>query len=494
MIINGFQNPICGRILEKAFLLFPVRYCLYICQPEEYIPSFTAVEREFHHIDLKRDEDHVDWDALRPLDGDLIEKMRECEAVFLTMMTRYEKRQIISYQERKRRYLRQLRYWNHVLEERSIGLFLANNIPHEGCDYIIYALCKLKNIPTLFFYQDPIKDRLLLLKDWEDPIPGLRKRVEKLKREHALSERPVELSSTFEKHYTLQTQMAKGQGTVPWYMHRPMPPSVRRWHDVVLPMLLRDLPNFMRHAGFFLTRPFTQNFWSRIMYNWRKSDRERTMFNFYDAHTVIPDLSRQYLYVPLHMQPECSTCPMAGAFNDQLLIVQMLSTLLPPGILLYVKEHPVQRDVAKGRDIAFYKDLVAVSQVRLVPQNYNTFHLLAHCIAVATATGEAGFEALFREKPVFMFGHRFYQYAPGVFPIHTVEECKEALHAILERGMKPLLPDVRIFLKALEEVCITGCIDTTYQKMTVLSEEENVHSVSCALTERLQRILPSPVP
>ena len=48
--------------------------------------------------------------------------------------------------------------------------------------------------------------------------------------------------------------------------------------------------------------------------------------------------------------------------------------------------------------------------VRFMPRGFNSFRLQEHAEAIATVAGTAGFEALFREKPVIMFGHWFYQY------------------------------------------------------------------------------------
>lgn len=55
-----------------------------------------------------------------------------------------------------------------------------------------------------------------------------------------------------------------------------------------------------------------------------------------------PKEGEKFIYVPLHMQPELTTCPLGGQFADQLLMVRMLSAHLPKGYRLYVKEHPDQ--------------------------------------------------------------------------------------------------------------------------------------------------------
>jgi capsule polysaccharide export protein KpsC/LpsZ len=149
------------------------------------------------------------------------------------------------------------------------------------------------------------------------------------------------------------------------------------------------------------------------------------------------------------MQPEASTCPKAGAFTDQERIIELLAFHLPAQVKLYVKEHPNQGELL--RNCAFYQRLLDIPQVQFVPKNFSTFTLIENAKAIATCTGTAGFESLFRAKPVLMFGHRFYQYARGVYCIHSSQDCKEALKKILENGEVPTIRDARLFLKSVQD-------------------------------------------
>ena len=53
-------------------------------------------------------------------------------------------------------------------------------------------------------------------------------------------------------------------------------------------------------------------------------------------------LVQPFVYVPLHLQPERSTNPLGGVFDEQYLMVGMISSELPSGWRIYVKEHPSQ--------------------------------------------------------------------------------------------------------------------------------------------------------
>ncbi|MDP7477526.1 MAG: hypothetical protein QF442_03700, partial [Candidatus Peribacteraceae bacterium] len=88
----------------------------------------------------------------------------------------------------------------------------------------------------------------------------------------------------------------------------------------------------------------------------------------------------------------------------------MLAACIPEGVQIYVKEHPNQGELL--RDVEFYETLNATASVTLVPRSTNTFDLSENAVAIATATGNAGLEGLFKGRPVLLFGHRYYQYAP----------------------------------------------------------------------------------
>lgn len=208
------------------------------------------------------------------------------------------------------------------------------------------------------------------------------------------------------------------------------------------------------------------------------------MFKFYEEHAYEPDLSQKYIYLPLHYQPEATTSPLAGVFVNQLLIVQLLAYAIPEDFFIYVKEHPMQTGFY--RSIEFYKSLLNIPKVKLVPRNYNSFRLIENCVAVATATGTAGWEALFRKKPVLMFGHHFYQHAYGVFQISSLEDCQTAINQIINKEVKPELEHIEMFLKALEKIAILGYTMEEYREVSGISEEENIENLSKALISKIR--------
>jgi len=240
----------------------------------------------------------------------------------------------------------------------------------------------------------------------------------------------------------------------------------------------------LRNYMIYLKYKFTRKNLKYLKEIKRRSKKDKKLFKYYENLTIEPDLSKNYIYIPLHYQPEATTSPLAGIFAYQQLLVQMLSYLLPDNYYLYVKEHP--GSTALFRDKKFYEE-ISLSNVQLISRSFNTYKLIENSIAVATCTGRAGWEALFRGKPVLLFGTIYYQYANGVFRIRNLEDCRNALNKILNKNVKPTLKDMKIFLKALELTSIEGYNWLFFESS--LSEDQNIENLSKAIIDRIRLIL-----
>lgn len=121
---------------------------------------------------------------------------------------------------------------------------------------------------------------------------------------------------------------------------------------------------------------------------------------------------KAYIYYPLHNDPGRTTQPEAGIYQNQLLNIQLISSSLPEGYKLLVKEHPRQFDnidvMDEFRPPSFYSTIINLDNVVLVDHRTEVQSLLKHCSAVFTATGTTGWEALKLGIPVILAGRPWY--------------------------------------------------------------------------------------
>ncbi len=423
----------------------------------------------------------VDWQELTPVDEVLIEQMRACESTFMEAVSRLEWKKTVSYAVRKRWYLRHLRFWNDYLTRHKINLYLSAWIPHEIPDIIIDALCKLRGIPVVYFGLSSIRDTSFIEHDWEESAVQLGERYEQLlaRTDPATDPLSISLAERFDLRYRA---LANPGGEVPAIEQQEV--DAPYWRSVRRLLAGNPLTGLTR--AFTYATPLGMG---RALQAWQRRRRAAQGQAFYNAHATEPDLERDYVYMPLNFQPEATTVPQAGGYADLVLTAELLHTTLPSKVLIYVKEHPRPSGPEK-RTVDFYRDFAAIPRVQFVPRSFNTFVLREHCRAIATTAGTAGFEGPFRGKPVLLFGHCFYQYAPGTYRIHSLDDCRRAVREIFDEGKMPTLLQCRLFLKAIEETCVHGVLDPFCFNVSHLSQEENAWNCSRAILDELRAIFP----
>ena len=130
-----------------------------------------------------------------------------------------------------------------------------------------------------------------------------------------------------------------------------------------------------------------------------------------------PDLSKKYVYYPLHYQPEATTCVCAEKYEKQLFFIDSLAKSIPADTVLYVKEHYA---LLGHRDLSFYSELKKYPNVVLISPFVSSRKLIENSECVVTLAGTVGYEAMLLRKPVILAGETVYDNAPGVIKINDI--------------------------------------------------------------------------
>lgn len=141
--------------------------------------------------------------------------------------------------------------------------------------------------------------------------------------------------------------------------------------------------------------------------DWRR-DRARLQFH------QLAELGAPYVYFPMHYQPEANNEVYGGVWHNQADVVETLHEALPPGWLLVLKEHTIQRHAR--RSPAFHARIASLPKVRWVAEDTPGSELLARCALPVTITGTVGWEALCAGRSCVHFGDPWYAGLPGVIP------------------------------------------------------------------------------
>lgn len=152
---------------------------------------------------------------------------------------------------------------------------------------------------------------------------------------------------------------------------------------------------------------------------------------FYIKKTLkIISENQNFGFFALHSEPEIALQLNGRVFLNQIELVRNISLALPINYKLLIKEHPRSYGL---RDINFYKDLISIPNVELVDFNFSVSELIESSKIVFNVSGNTGFEALIRKKPVIVFGIHDLSLFPNtmVRTVHNIYELPKNINSIL---------------------------------------------------------------
>lgn len=409
----------------------------------------------------------IDISKFDPAGEHLIRSLRDVESLILIMMNK--RFDWLYTDERRHLYFDMLRYWYGVLKHYKPDLIIFRTVPHAAFDYLVYELARILNIRTIMFWNSFLPDRLFVYNDFRLGDEVLRQKIEENKNKNFSLE---DLSEVTRAYYTLQTE--KGRDPTPVYT------KADKKNFSLLNMLLIKIKIVMKSF-------FDLSIFEKTVLAMFKLFKQNIKDEYESVESEI-FFDKPFVYLPLHFQPECTSCPLGEMFADQILMVEIISASLPEGWLLYVKEHPIQwfprgLNFFSSRYRGYYKKIAALSNVRLVPLKTDTYDLINKSQAVATISGVAGIEALMRLKPVMIFGYPWYRDAPGVLKVNDTDSCREAFQKIVS-DFKPTTQETINFLKSVDEAAIYGYIDSFGKAGSEISEQENLKHIIEAINAR----------
>lgn len=158
-----------------------------------------------------------------------------------------------------------------------------------------------------------------------------------------------------------------------------------------------------------------------------------------------PDLSAEYIYLPLHMTPEVTDLYYGRDYTHHAAFVTQLSKRIPSECRIYVKEHV---NMLGMRPLHFYQELNRLYNVTVIHPGVSSISLIKSSKAVLTVTGTAGWEAYLLGKPAIVLGDVFYNFLPGVLHANLyAPDFTEKLRQYLD-GFTPNMEERRAAARA----------------------------------------------
>lgn len=407
--------------------------------------AFFSQRRDIE-TEIIEDKFELDFNLqdMEPIPPWLDEKIRPYFPMILQNFTR----ETFYYRSPVYEYMNIAQMWAHyfytILVRNRIDLVIFSDIPHGGFILTTYFVAKALNIPTLILIPSGILGNFgycFSLADYES----------------------FQNSPTYRRLPQDFMKVEKGYKKDLYYMKGKYAPKHLR--------SLGDRLKILRAPGAFLQERknvFKRSLQKYSSFNEFLSKRifvkiadfvEKKQYQKgvkrYTEKSVDFDLN--YVYFPLHLQPEMTTDTLGGIYSDQLLALEKLRAMLPADWMIYVKENPKQTKFM--RQDYFFKRLKLISNVKYVDRSIDTYRLMSRARFVSTITGTAGWEAISGGKNVLIFGSTWYEVFPGVFKYHANLNLEEILsyeidHDELEQAVNRYLEKITegIFLDIDKEV------------------------------------------
>ena len=371
-----------------------------------------------------------------------------------------------SYESHYTIYMRNLFFWNNLLETEQITHVFLTCLPHEGYDSIIYHLCKQKGILIRMFYNSTLPHRFYVLSDYMNPSENLEDYYKSLLEKYNEKE-DVSLNEEEEELYNKWS--SKDPETMkPWYMRED--PLKRRfslrfgctnvfeawWH--VLGRIYIKYNYKMCKAFLFDCVKNTPQFMKTGIETFRKWRYARPVWKrtlelnrFYESIAELPVEGERYIYFAMHYQPEASSNPLGGReYSDQIFAINLLARSVPEDMKVYVKVHPEQ--LAPLRSKEYYRDIKRIPNVRILKLSCSTYELIKKAFAVSSLTGTACWEAQFFGIPAILFGYSHKNLAPISYHVRTFEDCCNAIDDIINKKKQTTDRELKVLIKAMYEL------------------------------------------
>jgi hypothetical protein len=207
------------------------------------------------------------------------------------------------------------------------------------------------------------------------------------------------------------------------YIERDRPTLAHR-RATITPAKLRD---FARHVAVRATAERDNEYLrpSRFVANFAKQ-RARARLSR-RLHEPLP--ARPFVYFPLHVTDDFKVKRVIPHCVDQAYLIEMVADMLPQGVDLVLKEHPV----SIGRNpVGFLRRLTRRKNVHLVDPHVSSHELIRRARAVVVISSTVGLEALLHGQRVLTMGQPFYSGYGVTVDVDSFRELPEAVRRVLD--------------------------------------------------------------
>lgn len=431
----------------------------------------------------------IDTTKFEPLGREMIEKLYPYEGQVFSMIGRADFSDS-PLAKKKDIYYQYITFWRGMIKKLRPDVIVFASIPHSGVSYTLYGMAKVLGVRVVILDEINIATRTVCIDDHQTGFLKLDHYQKNNEKQYTVDD----LSDDLRDYYCRQLDPNVDSTPVDFKI------GLNKKAPLGIPTLSKIISHLIRFTLFKVTYQYLLMMFTKghqegilgqnltgIQYKLvftRRNKVNKFLQKEYERLETKFDPAKKFIYIPLNIQPEKTTCPMGGVFDNQIAMIRLIASCLPDGWAIYIKENPQQWLAANigsylYRYPGYYEEIAKIKNTHFVPITTSTYDLINKSQAVATVTGTAGWEAILRSKPVLVFGYVWYMYCNGVFRVEDMISCQKAMQKIAE-GYKPSQQKIINYLFALDKNSIRARYAGMYEQDTI-SHEDNIDALAEAL-------------
>lgn len=394
----------------------------------------------------------------------------------IKMLDRIDAHDLWGRKVREAFFYRQLLKACALVDSAQADFLLLSESPHDVLSYLIWRVCRIVGMPCLHFEAASIAPALVM-------VSACSSGLKKIPRASGVEEPGFETVLRCVRDYLRRFE----SGFQPTYMIAQKEKEAvhasfgRRFRDFLLrlyPVSLAVYREDMACKGGAALAARRLKLWGR-----EKTDELRRAY----AGKGRSDFwGQDFLYFPLHYEPERTTSPDGGVYYDQIRAVLELRARLPKSFLLVIKEHPSQHYKNmrgfKGREKSLYDLLEGIEGVLLASPEIPSSRLISSCRGLVTVTGTAALESVCSGRPALVLGNAWFLGAPGTY---VENEFHRFMDACLEdrAGWGESVRDwiVAYFSKYAFFGCVNPSNENSFSSCEELLSSQSASPLACQI-------------
>lgn len=349
-------------------------------------------------------------------------------------------------------------YYYDMIVCEGINVFIASEAPHSTVGMILYGICEMLDIPRYHMMESGVAPLLHVCKDfYGETVDVCRKNSDTVEIYKPVFEEYVESFEDIPEeplYMVLQKKYDIKKNKLGFLKYIELIGKGIKYSRAK-----KNENSYVINTNFF-KESNKKSIFSRITANRLHTQLE----NSYLSHVsnVQPDV--EYVYYPLHYEPERTSNPDGGLFYQPYDSLMALRKFIPSHIPIYVKEHYSQFTRMlpgyRGKSPYLYDVLASLPNVHLVDPEVKSETLVRNALLTVSQTGTACIEAACFEKKAILMGDTWFSGTPNV---HSFDELSsfDSLMAMPTYTRKKVLESMICWI---DNKAIPGCVNPSSEE------------------------------